>query len=49
MLESLDRELDVPQAIEHAHNWLEAAQVLDYPVLAILAGERKSCCAPTPR
>lgn len=39
LLESLDREFDIPQTIRTTHAWMEAAHVLDYPVLAILAGE----------
>jgi CheY-like chemotaxis protein len=39
LLESLERPLDVPQSIRMTHAWAEAAHALDYPVLAILAGE----------
>lgn len=39
LLESLDRDFDIPQSIRMAHAWVEASHALDYPVLAILAGE----------
>lgn len=39
LLESLERQFDIPQSIRMAHAWGEAAHALDYPVLAILAGE----------
>ena len=39
LLESLEREFDIPQSIRLTHGWVEAAYALDYPVLAILAGE----------
>src|SRR5579872_3948611 len=39
LLESLDRRLDIPEAVRVTRSWVEAAQVLDYPVLAILAAE----------
>jgi len=39
LLESLDREFDIPQTIRMVHAWVEAANALDYPVQAILASE----------
>jgi CheY-like chemotaxis protein len=39
LLESLEGDFDIQEAIRHTHGWVEAAQALDYPVLAILAGE----------
>jgi two-component system, cell cycle response regulator DivK len=39
LLENLEREFDVPQSIRMAHEWVQAANALDYPVVAILAGE----------
>jgi CheY-like chemotaxis protein len=39
LLESLERDFDIPQTIRMAHAWVEAASALDYPVQAILAGE----------
>ena len=42
LLESLERHFDVPQSIRITHGWAEAAHALDYPVLAILAGEAET-------
>jgi CheY-like chemotaxis protein len=39
LLESLDRDFDIPQAARTAHEWADAANALDYPALAALAGE----------
>jgi two-component system cell cycle response regulator DivK len=39
LLESLEREFDVAESIRITHGWVDAAHALDYPVLAILAGE----------
>jgi DNA-binding response OmpR family regulator len=39
LLEGLDRPYDKAQALHIAHFWLEAASMLDYPALAILAEE----------
>jgi CheY-like chemotaxis protein len=39
LLESLDRPFDIPESVRLARGWVEAAQALDYAVLAILAGE----------
>jgi CheY-like chemotaxis protein len=48
LLESLEREFDVPQSIRMAHAWVEGAHALDYPVLAILAGEAEKLLRARP-
>jgi CheY-like chemotaxis protein len=49
LLETLDRQYDRAQAIRMAHAWVEAATVLDYPALAILAGDaEKLLRSPNP-
>ena len=37
LLESLDEQFDIPKSLRVVHSWAEAAWVLDYPALAILA------------
>jgi CheY-like chemotaxis protein len=39
LLESLDRDFDISQAVRMSHEWMDAANALDYPVLGSLAGE----------
>jgi CheY-like chemotaxis protein len=39
LLERLESDLDVAKTLHMARGWKEAANALDYPVLAILAGE----------
>jgi CheY-like chemotaxis protein/HPt (histidine-containing phosphotransfer) domain-containing protein len=39
LLENLDGHFDAAQAVRMAHGWVEAANVLDYPALAILAAD----------
>jgi two-component system cell cycle response regulator DivK len=39
LVENLDRNFDLNRTMRAAHAWIEGANALDYPVLAILAGE----------
>jgi CheY-like chemotaxis protein len=39
LLESLEHDFDPDRTLQTAHDWVEASNALDYPVLAILASE----------
>jgi two-component system cell cycle response regulator DivK len=39
LLEGLDLKFDIPRSMRISRDWKEAARVLDYPVLSLLAGE----------
>jgi CheY-like chemotaxis protein len=49
LLENLEYQLDIPQTLRTIRGWINAALALDYPVLAILAGDvQKLLRAPNP-
>jgi two-component system, cell cycle response regulator DivK len=49
LLGNLERDFDLNSTLKIARGWVEASQALDYPVLAILAGEaEKMLCAKLP-